>query len=330
MKRLRLSNLRSGSVMVILVMSALVLGACSGLGSRQGSDDSSEGDMSVTGMAALAVVETEVDGVDPAAVEMTDAGMATEPTEEQAARIAEFAAPPVSGVRVIRDGRVDVRVEAGKFAEASTRIRTVAEDLGGYISAGETHLETIDDTDYTVGWFTMRIPEGRFDEALTRIDDLGERLDLQVSSQDVSEEYVDLDGRLRYWESQETFYSRLMDEATTIDELVTIQTRMQEVLLNIEQIEGRLRYLESRTGYSTLTVGLTEVPGAVPVVGSTPNDPGIVEAAFEQAGAVLLGTVGFLIVGAAFLLPIAVIGLTAFLLFRAIQATRRRPSSSES
>jgi hypothetical protein len=314
MKRLRFSNLRSGSVMVILVMSVLVLGACNSLGSRQGSDDSSEGDASVTSMAALAVVETGVDGADPAAVEMTDAGMATEPAGEQAARISEFAAPPVSGVRVIRD----VRVEAGKFAEASSRIRTVAEDLGGYISAGETHLETIDETDYTVGWFTMRVPEGRFDEALTRVDDLGERLDLQVSSQDVSEEYVDLDGRLRYWEGQETFYSRLMDEATTIDELVTIQTRMQEVLLNIEQIEGRLRYLESRTEYSTLTVGLTEVPGAVPDVGSTPNDPGIVEAALEQAGAVLLGTVGFLIVGA------------AFLLFRAIQATRRRPSSSGS
>ena len=150
---------------------------------------------------------------------------------------------------------------SGTFGQISSQLRSIAADLGGYITAGETYLQEIDDVDYTVGWLTMRIPEDRFDDALNRVDGLGERLSLNVSSQDVTEEYVDLEGRLRYWRSQEEFYQRLMNEATEIDDLVTIQTRMQDVLLNIEQIEGRLRYLDSRTSFSTLTVGLTEVPG---------------------------------------------------------------------
>ena len=112
-----------------------------------------------------------------------------------------------------------------------------------------------------------------------------------------------------------------MNEATEIDDLVTIQTRMQDVLLNIEQIEGRLRYLDSRTSFSTLTIGLTEVPGATPI--DEPDDPGILESAIDQAGEVLLATIGGLIVGAAFVLPIALLALVGFGLWRAVSAVRR-------
>ena len=225
------------------------------------------------------------------------------------------------GLKVIRDGRVDIRVEVGTFGQISSQLRSIAADLGGYITAGETHLQQIDDVNYTVGWLTIRIPEDRFDDALNRVDGLGERLSLNVSSQDVTEEYVDLEGRLRYWRSQEEFYQRLMNEATEIDDLVTIQTRMQDVLLNIEQIEGRLRYLDSRTSFSTLTVGLTEVPGSTPI--EEPDDPGILERAIDQAGEVLLATIGGLIVGAAFVLPIALLALVGFGLWRAVAAVRR-------
>ncbi len=228
-------------------------------------------------------------------------------------------------LKVIRDGQVDIRVEPGTFGQVSAQLRSIAADLGGYITAGETHLQAIDDVDYTVGWLTLRVPEDRFDDALSRVDGLGERLSLSVSSQDVTEEYVDLEGRLSYWRSQEEFYMRLMGEATEIDDLVTIQTRMQDVLLSIEQIEGRLRYLDSRTSFSTLTVGLTEVPGSTPI--DEPDDPGIIESAIEQAGTVLLATIGGLIVGAAFVLPIALLAVVGFGLWRAVVAVRKPKGS---
>lgn len=254
---------------------------------------------------------------------------ASAPDAEESSRDVAFGvgSSSVPGLRVIRDGRVDVRIEPGTFDQASSEVRVIAEDLGGYVSDGETHLQTIDDEDHAVGWFTLRVPAARFDEAMVRVEGLGERLNLEVSSQDVSEEYVDLEARLRSWERQEAFYAQLIEDATSIKDLVAIQTRLEDVLMNIEQIEGRIRYLDERTEYATITAGITEVPGTVPPVGP-PTSPGIVTAAIEQAGAVLLGTVGFIIVGAAFLLPIALLAATAYVLFRAVQATRRRPTSS--
>ncbi|MEN8234853.1 MAG: DUF4349 domain-containing protein [Actinomycetota bacterium] len=303
---------------VMLLAAALVLGACS-----------SAAELASESMADTTMAASEYE-TEEAAARLMDEGDAAggEEFKGVAAVPAPIGTDIPDGLKVIRDGRVEIRVEPGTFGQVSSQLRSIAQDLGGYITAGETHLQEIDDVQYTVGWLTMRIPVDRFDDALNRVDGLGERLSLNVSSQDVTEEYVDLEGRLRYWKSQEEFYSRLMDEATDIDDLVTIQTRMQDVLLNIEQIEGRLRYLDSRTSFSTLTVGLTEVPGEMPI--EEPDDPTILSDAIDQAGTVLLATIGGLIVAGAFALPILLLALIGFGLWRAIASTRRRSSKSGS
>lgn len=313
---------------VLAVLAALVVGACTNAISDPADEATLGEDAQMVEEAsgrALAAAETIDDGGEGEAGFVADEVAADEFAAEAQAITTDDALRPVppSGLHVIRDGRIDVRIEPGSFAESAAGVRTIAEDLGGYVSSGESHIQTLDERDYTVGWFTIRIPVERFDEGMARVEDLGERLDLEVSSQDVSEEYVDLEGRLSYWRNQEAFYARLMEEATTIDELVTIQTRMQDVLLNIEEIEGRLRYLDARTEYATLTVGITEMPGPLPVI-DPPAPPGIVAGAIEQAGAVLLGTVGFLIVGAAFLIPVGIVAGAGYGVVRAFRSTRTR------
>ena len=218
--------------------------------------------------------------------------------------------------KIIRDGSVDLRIEPGTFGTSAGQIRQIANDLGGYVASGESRIEEYEDDRYAVGWYTIRIPSDRFEDAVERVEQLGERVSASLSSQDVTEEYVDLEGRLSYWREQEAFYERLMAEATTIEDLVTLQTRMQDVLLNIEQIEGRLRYLDARTDFATLTVGISEVPTetAPPVV--EPGDPGPIAEAFDQAGEVLLATVGFIIVAAAVAIPIGILVLFLWLAFR--------------
>ncbi len=228
--------------------------------------------------------------------------------------------------KIIRDGRLDLRVEPGSFGTSAEQVRVIAADLGGYVASGETHIEELEEDRYAVGWYTMRIPSGRFDEAVGRVEQLGERVSASLSSQDVTEEYVDLEGRLNYWRQQEAFYSNVMEEATEVNELIALQKQMQEVLLTIEQIEGRKRYLDSRTDFATLTVGLTEVPGGpvAPPVEPVSIDPGTIERAFEQAGEVLLATVAFIIVAAAVAIPIGILVLMVYGVLRAIVATTRR------
>lgn len=229
--------------------------------------------------------------------------------------------------KVIRTGRIDVRIPLDTFDAKSSEVRAIAAEFGGYISSGESHVEHYEEGRYTVGWLTLRIPTDRFDDAVDRVERLGERVSSSLSSQDVSEEYVDLEGRLNYWKQQREFYTNLLDRAETIDDLVTIQGRMQEVLLSIEQLEGRLRYLDARTTFATLTVGLTEVPDVLEA--HDDGDPNPIVEAFEQAGDVLLATVGFLIIAAAVAIPIAIVVLFAWLAVKLFTPRRRGSSVDE-
>ena len=304
----------------IVMVAAFVVGACS-------SSDDSGAELTV---AAIGVSdEADFDG--PSNDGELGAGRAFEEVSDGTATAILAVESGASSIdaKVIRDGMVDLRIPPDSFGAKTSQIRTIAVDLGGYVSSGEASIEVHNDERYAVGWLTIRIPSDRFDDAVARVEALGDPVSSSMSSQDVTEEYVDLDGRLNYWREQEAFYSRLMEEAVTIEDLVAVQTQMQDVLLNIEQIEGRLRYLDSRTEFATLTVGLTEVP-AEPLVAPGPIGEGPIAQAFSQAGDVLLATVSFIIVATAALIPVAIIAVFAYLVARLFLTLRRKRTPAES
>jgi hypothetical protein len=300
-------------VLLFVIAMSMVIAACS-------SDDSGTEGADEVALIAIDGASTEVEAPSAGGGEGAYRAVAEDGVVIFEESVSSFDA------KVIRDGSVDLRIEPGSFGVSSAQIRQIAADLGGYVASGESRVEQFDDERYASGWFTIRIPSDRFDDAVERVEALGERVSASLSSQDVTEEYVDLEGRLNYWREQEAFYARLMQEATTIEELVTVQTRMQDVLLNIEQIEGRLRYLDSRTDFATLTVGLTEVPDTT-VAAVVPADDGPIAEAFDQAGEVLLATVSFIIVAAAVAIPLAILVLIAYGVYRLFgRSSRKQPA----
>ncbi len=301
-------------IVLLLVVTAMTVAACSG------SDDagpvepttgpdigSKEYDSGESGQA----LSPGVGGDDAVGVEGQVARFAAD-----GSIVFQNIGPTAIDAKVIRDGRIDVRIDEGSFDAKGAELRAIAAEFGGYVASGESHVEEHGDNRYAVGWFTLKVPSDRFEDAVDRVERLGARVSSSLSSQDVTEEYVDLEGRLNYWEQQEAFYTNLLTRAETIEDLVTIQSRMQDVLLNIEQIEGRLRYLDGRTAFATLTVGLTEVPDAVAPIVPDNTEPGPIAEAFEQAGEVLLATVAFLIVATAVIIPLGILAIVIWLIIR--------------
>ncbi len=320
MNTMKSNQLGAWRFVLLIAITAVVVAACSG------SDDSSAEPVTTDGGPVTTVAASGVDKsgdavgfqVAPGAAEGESGGIA-----DDGSVLFQNLRTSAIDAKVIRDGRIDVRIDEGEFDSKGAELRVIASELGGYIASGESHVEEHDENRYAVGWFTLKVPSDRFDDAVERVERLGVRVSSALSSQDVTEEYVDLEGRLNYWEQQEAFYTKLLNEAETIEDLVTVQTRMQDVLLNIEEIEGRLRYLDGRTAFATLTVGLTEVPDEIaPVVIDDP-EPGPIAEAFDQAGEVLLEMVAFLIVASAVVIPLAVLMLFAWLIFRLVAPRKR-------
>jgi hypothetical protein len=142
---------------------------------------------------------------------------------------------------------------------------------------------------------TLRVPAdpATYQATLDRLRGLAERVvDEQAQAQDVTEEYVDLDARLRTLRASEESLLALLGKATRVEDILQIQRELTNVRSQIEQIQGRKQALERRADMATINVTIREV-GAFSRPGWSPG--GTFEEAVRALGAALRGLAVFAI-----------------------------------
>jgi hypothetical protein len=108
--------------------------------------------------------------------------------------------------------------------------------------------------------FIIRVPAAHFDSLLASATigiDHFDRKDITVK--DVTEEYVDVEARLKTKKDLEQRYQEIMKKATTVSEMLEIEKEMGTLRADIESIEGRLNVLKSHVSFSTFTVTIYEM-----------------------------------------------------------------------
>lgn len=125
-------------------------------------------------------------------------------------------------------------------------VERLARDVGGYLSVRN-------DTQITV-----RIPRGKFDDTIKSIEKLGDVVHRSVTAQDVTDEYVDLEIRLKNGRAVRDRLQALLEKAG-VKEAIEIQKELARVTEEIERIEGRLKLLKDKIAFSTITVSFQPV-----------------------------------------------------------------------
>lgn len=182
--------------------------------------------------------------------------------------------PPI-GDRIVKNGDLSVQVRRGSFDSAWNRAFGVATRFGGYVLSSsrgrqDPAAEEKADDSPQFGDITIRVPAGKYETALVELRRLGKVTGDVSSSEDVTQEFVDLEGRLRNARAQEAVLLKLMARATSIEDTIAVQGQLSQVQLQIEEITGRLRYLRSQTDLSTITLHVAE-PGAAAAPGEGPS-----------------------------------------------------------
>jgi hypothetical protein len=225
-------------------------------------------------------------------------------------------------LKIIREGEIQIRVPVGEFDAAWNRIRVVAANAGGYLSNAAMGIdESVEGPQLAQGSATIRVPVDQFDAVLDRLGGVGERLSLSVSSTDVSEEYFDLEARLRHWKVTEAFHLSLMEKAVTVADALKVQSELDQVQLEIERIQGRLNFLSDRTAYSTITVNLSEGSGSEVTTGE--NEPSRIARIWSDARGALLDAFGFILVALAAVSPFAAVAFTVLLILWGVRKLGR-------
>jgi hypothetical protein len=101
----------------------------------------------------------------------------------------------------------------------------------------------------------VRVPNQNFDALLNDVSQGVSYFDLkEISSDDVTEEYIDIDARLKTKKVLETRYFELLKKASKISEIIEIEKQLSAIREEIEAKEGQLKYMQNKVSMSTVTI----------------------------------------------------------------------------
>ncbi len=156
---------------------------------------------------------------------------------------------PVSDRRIIKEG--EISFETSDNNETRKLINKTVKELNAYISQ-----DNVTDQRYRIeNRITIRVPSENFEALLTKIIESAKGLDSRnISATDVTEEYVDIEARLKTKKELENRYKTLLNKAGTVEEILKIEKQIGDLRTEIESIEGRFKYLNDRISFSTLNI----------------------------------------------------------------------------
>ena len=245
-------NFRPGLVLVLILLLGMMAAGC-GAASKS------------------AATETAVQDNCSEAAYATDDIYSTEVMPEAAAGYTEEGGTGASVVQVqdvqrklIRD--VNLEVETETFEELLSTVGEKTRNLGGYIEESYTYNGS---NYYGKGTrnanLTIRIPAEKLDEFLLAVGEVSNVISRNESVTDVTLEYVDLESHKKVLLAEQERLLELLEKAETIEDIISLESRLSQVRYQIESMEAQLRTMDNRVNYSTVYLYINEVAKLTPV-----------------------------------------------------------------
>lgn len=147
--------------------------------------------------------------------------------------------------------RANVVMQVEEFSKAQAQIKDLVSLSGGYIIEFSESQSTYEQG----GNFVLKVPAAGFSSFLERLEKLKpESFQQSIQGQDVSEEYVDLESRLKVKEAVEARYLKFVGESKSTGDLVQFTNELERIQTEIEQIKGRMRYIDNNVSFSTIEI----------------------------------------------------------------------------
>jgi hypothetical protein len=244
-----------------------------------------------------------------------------------------YANQPASADRlVVRNADLSIVVKDVKAHVAA--IQNMANAMGGFVVSSNVY-ETFarDGTPVPQAQVTIRIPQEKLTQALEQIKQgTVEVQNESQSGQDVTDQYVDLQSRLKAKLAAEEQLTEIMQEARRTEDVLAVYSQLQQIQSEIEVLRGQIKYTEQSAALSSISVSIMAEETVEPIeVGGWKLGKWASEAVqkliyFWQDFAAAM--VAFLLFTLPVLVTIAIPLVLAFLLLRWIFRKLRRPKAA--
>ncbi|HKP37035.1 MAG TPA: DUF4349 domain-containing protein [Pyrinomonadaceae bacterium] len=167
------------------------------------------------------------------------------------------AATQAADRKIIRNA--NLALEVASPAETQSKIATIAESHHGFVVDTEATQRTDQDRTKpeTTVTLVVRVPVAQFNQTVTEIRAVGLRVvQEKMTGQDVTEEFMDLEARVKNQKALEAQFIEIMKRAGKVEDALNVQRELANVRTEIERLEGRRRFLENQSSLSTINVTL--------------------------------------------------------------------------
>ena len=184
-------------------------------------------------------------------------------------------APDVANRLVVSESYLSILVK--NVIETQKQIIQTAENLGGYM----VNSNLSNPQDAPTATLTVRVPEKRLNEALQLYRNLSVKVVSEnLTGQDVTDQFVDNEARLKTLEDTKAKFQEIFDQATRIEDILNVQQQIINLQSQIDSVKGQQNYLEKNAQMAKLTVYLSTDEFALPYAPSESWRPEVI---FKQA-----------------------------------------------
>ncbi|MDO4582196.1 MAG: DUF4349 domain-containing protein [Bacillota bacterium] len=154
--------------------------------------------------------------------------------------------------KIIKNAYISLEVD--DLNNAYQTIEQMAVNYGGYVVSGNRWKDS--DGVYRNGYIEIRVDAEALTAAVGELGELGSLDSEEYSSSDVTMEYYDIAGRLEQYQSQLTRLNELYAQATVLSEILEIESKINEVNINIDSLQGMINYYDQMTSLSLISINL--------------------------------------------------------------------------
>ncbi len=156
--------------------------------------------------------------------------------------------------KIIYDGEISLIVK--DVDPIAKQVVSFILDARGYIAEQSTTGSP--GTPRAMHW-KLRVPVEQFDAIVQKVAGLGEIEKNTRTSQDVTEQFYDIEARIKNKKAEEKSLTKILDERTgKLEDILRIETELSRVRGETEQLEGKIRLLENLSSLATLNVSIRE------------------------------------------------------------------------
>lgn len=216
-------------------------------------------------------------------------------------------------------------IKTGTFTFETTSVNQTFEQLQKWVVSQKGYVQSDQTTknyDRISRNVTIRIPSTGFEPVVDSLKRNVKVFDIQtIEAQDVTEEFLDVEARMKAKKELENRYLQLLNKAQSVKDILEIETQLAQIREEIEAQEGRLKYLQNRVSYSTLNLNFYEITDVVKAPSQT---------YFSRLWNALKNGftgIGELIIGLVTLWPLIVVGLVIAYFVR--KKYKNKPKNAE-